>query len=363
MSAKRIVRLKSRLKLSYQRVIRNTSITSLIFEWIINYYGRKIENKGFLLKLSLIGHSQFESHKSSPSEEVLGTYGFVFQGGFETLGQVNYFLETIEMLRSRSPKSPVVLSTFPIPLEFTNQILSSSIRFTFDVIENEDPGTLKRPYAKNLLRQISSTHNGLEHLHQLGVNKVAKVRIDQRIGNLNSIKFIDYLLHEYSTSCNQAQMRIVGSSLNTFASLPVFMSDCLLFGHIKDMRDYWAFQSQETFSESVDQVLGCFGQDVFQLGIHPEIWLAAKYVRSKGLGPKDIWACNEIFWRDLALVVDSSFLDHQWQKQSKYFASNYKSIKWLEGTLESRFREMSFSDWLSKYGARHSPYSSIVEPK
>jgi hypothetical protein len=259
--------------------------------------------------------------------------------------------------------SPVVLSTFPIPLEFKNQILRSSIGFSFDVIENEDPGSLKRPYATNLLRQINSTHNGLEHLYELGVNKVAKVRIDQRIGNLNSIEFIDYLLYQYPTNCKQARMRIVGSSLNTFASLPVFMSDCLPFGHIEDMRDYWAFQSQEKFSESVHQVLGCFGQDVFQLGIHPEIWLASKYVRLKELRPKDIWACNEIFWRDLALVVDSSFLDHQWQKQSKYFASNYKSIKWLEGSLQSKFREMSFSDWLSKNGARHSPHSSKIEPK
>lgn len=363
MPAKRKVWLRSRLKQAYQRVIGNTSIASLVFEWIINHYGKQIEDKGFLLKLSLIGNSQFTSHNSSTGEEVLETYGFVFQGGFETLGQVNYFLETIDIFRSKFTKSPVILSTFPMSSEFKNLILTSSRRLKFDVLENEDPGTLKRPYAKNLLRQINSTHNGLEHLYRLGVIKAAKIRIDQRIGNLNSIKFIDYLLDQHPTNCHQAQLRIVGSSLNTFASLPVFMSDCLLFGHIEDMCDYWAFQSQEKFSESVDQVLGCFGQDVFQLGIHPEIWLAAKYVRSKELKPKDIWTCNEIFWKDLALVVDSSFLDHQWQKQSKYFASNYKSIKWLEDPLQSKFREMSFSEWLSKYGARHSSHPSKIEPK
>lgn len=350
MSSKRIIRIKTRLKGTYQQFIRGTSIKSLLFEKGTLFFGKKIEKKGLELKITLVSHGPQERFFLSSASNERSNFGFVFQGGFENERQLNYFRYTIEALRGFNADVPIVLSTFPSNNKFASHLSELSKANKFEIIINQDPGKLKKPYAKNLLRQMTSTYHGLTFLNDFGVEKAIKIRIDQRIANLSSLVLVERLFETFPSAMSGSGAKIIGSSLNSFKSLPLFMSDCLLFGYVNDLKDYWRVETQETILESIKKIQSQVHQLDPNLLIHPEIWLALRYVFSKGVAPNTLQGINNLFWMDLALVVDSVFLNHQWEKQPKYFASNYKSIKWLEPSLTSDFQEMTFLDWLSIYG-------------
>jgi hypothetical protein len=329
----------------FQRIIGNSSLKSLFFESILSYFDKRLRLKGFTWKLTLLPSQNKIDPNLSARLVHENPFDVVFQGGFERIEQLDFFEESLIDFRAQSPNCTIVLSTFKNSSSFLSRLYKLQDRHNFHILLNEDPGTLDRPYATNLLRQINSTHKGLRLLESLGAQKCIKLRIDQRIGRLDSLFFVNQLLDDLRPSLGGVQMRIVCSSLNTFKSLPAFMSDCLHFGHVKDLLNYWETVEKNDFETKTREMLGSLEPSAYRLRIHPEFWLTIRYLMSKGhvLPSSDLY--DKLFWLEYGMVVDSVALDHLWQKQPPYFASNYKSLKWLEKNLHSGFQEMTFVDW------------------
>jgi len=343
------VRCKSIAYRFFTRMLGSTSFKSRLFESAVGLLDKQLTNKGFSLNIRLSGIEPYNSIYFKASKMSCNDWTLVFQGGFENIEQINFFKTSIEYFVSVFHMKSFIVSTFQLSPEFHELLDNYKHREKIYLIESEDPGTLPTPWAKNLLRQIRNSYNGILYARELDYEKVVKLRIDQRFKGRHSFIGIDWLLSNFPSPQSLAKGRIIASSLNTYKSLPLFMSDCIHFGYTEDLIEYWKDADREDFKANSYGFLQNLGLNSNLLH-HPEVWLSSRYIQSKGIDGLGIAQANNFFWSKLAAVVDASEIKHEWQKQPRALIGNYKSTKWLEGTLNSSYVEMTHWDWLFHYG-------------
>jgi hypothetical protein len=331
--------------------MKNTSIPSFFFELNMNFLDSKLQKKGFELSVKLSPKNQSLPLINRGLKNKEPDWIPVFQGGFESLSQFRYFEGTLEEMIYKFDFKFCIVSTFEPNSEIAEALDTSEFRNYIKKIEVLDPGRLKAPWAPNFLRQVHNTHEGLRLAEDLGFEKAIKIRIDQRFRNIDTVQGVSWLLDEFPSSSEKTKGRVIGSSFNTFKTLPLFLSDCLMFGYTADLIKYWKPFRREDISILAVQLSEKTGIDI-SLFNHPEVWLAARYLFLNF--PDSSFSSQESnvrFWTDLAMVVDADAIRHDWQKQPTSLKTNYKSTKWFEKSLDERFGEMTFWDWVIFFGS------------
>ncbi len=345
------VRFKSNVYRIFTQILGSSSFKSRLFEGAVVSLDKQLSRKGFSLNIRLSGIEPYNSVYFKAPERRCNDWTLVFQGGFENIEQVKYLETSIDYFVSVFHMKSFILSTFQLSPDFHKLLDNFKHREKVHLVQSQDPGALPSPWAKNLLRQIRNSHNGILCAKELDCEKVVKLRIDQRFKGRNSFAGVDWLLSNFPSPQSLAKGRIISSSFNTYKSLPLFMSDCIHFGYTEDLIEYWKDAEREDFNIEPYNLLQNLGSSS-NLLYHPEVWLSSRYIQNKGIGGFEVAQTNDFFWSKLAAVVDASEIKHEWQKQPRAIVGNYKSTKWLEDTLNSSYVEMTHWDWLFHYGYR-----------
>ena len=312
---------------------------------------KKLETKGFDLNATLSPINQISPfiHRGMNPTDL--EWVPVFQGGFDSISQFSYFEKTLQYMLENFNFKFCIVSTFQLKPEIEEAYERSDLKSYIKKTETRDPGKLNAPWAPNFLRQIHNTHEGLRYAQELGFQRAIKIRIDQRFQNVDALVGISWIIDEFPSFSEKTKGRVVGSSFNTFKTLPLFLSDCLMFGYTSDLISYWTPVDREKIPNLATQMSERTGLDP-KLFRHPEVWLAARYLLlnypEKHYSAKE---SNVKFWSDLAMIVDATAIKHNWQKQPNALKTNYKSTKWFEKSLDERFGEMTFWDWVTLFGS------------
>lgn len=345
------IKLKTQIhNLLFLRLLKSTSFRSFIFELNVKFLQRQLGKKGFMLNMTLSTINQTRPIGSIPLKASIQEWIPVFQGGIDSLSQFRYLEKTLLNFRQDFDFQFCILSTFTLKDEVREALEVSYIRDYLKIVENKDPGKLKPPLAQNFLRQMQNTFSGLNLANDLGFRYSIKIRIDQRISNSETLEGIAWLMSQFPVHKDLARDRVVCTSFNTYKTLPLFLSDCLMFGNTQDLIEYWSPADSEEFYPISQELSSKFSLRQELLN-HPEIWLAARYLSGRiAHDAISVEEANRLFWTRLAMVVDATAIGQVWQKQPEALKTNYKSTKWFEKHLDERFSEMSHWDWLTQFG-------------
>jgi len=334
----------------------STSISSLLFEQILRCINRSLNFKGFglLVGLKAIDQTSLWYPNLAIEEALQRSWAVILQGGFESRAAVEYAVETVKIFRLQAPSLPMILVTFSN--EFSQLAMGRLESLNVHTLFVEDPGTLPPPYAKNLLRQIHTTSAGVDFAEKIGAEYCVKLRVDQRIGNLHCLKLAESLIKndffKPTTPNVHLNSRIIGSSLNSYSSIPLFMSDMLQFGTTRNLRIFWQNPGSIDLQSITNEMLDRMGEPLAKWIYHPEVWLVSRYILTAQHAFKDLVEANKFFWGSCAGIMDSVSTNHLWAKTDDFFISNYKSIKWFDESFSDQFIEMRFIDWIAMQSFR-----------
>jgi hypothetical protein len=272
-------------------------------------------------------------------------WGIVFQGQLQNAQSASYLKDTIKTIRRVFPELPIVLSSYFGKCE--NELKLICIENNCELVLTIDPGKVNPPFSPNIIRQITSSHNGLKFLETIGITKAIKIRFDQRILRPESLVFVEKIFQIIQNSNSFIEKPILTTSLNSYDSLPGFASDMMHFGYIQSMLKYWKLIDKVDFEDVTDEIFQATDPEVKLLSSHPEVWLALRYLRNfhEGfLAPSEF---NEKIWCSLIGLIDCETIGQEWSKTLPIFVSNYQSVKWLTVNQPERYEELRFHKWLS----------------
>lgn len=268
------------------------------------------------------------------------TFAVVYHG--KILNQ-RYLTDNLIRMREACPSSYIVLSTYLGDVNSELKEICSGLKV--DLVLIDEPNQLPAPYAANFIRGVASAHSGLIRAQELGAKWGVKIRVDQDITKKSGLDFVNRLLNgEILPSINRN--RIIGSSYNTYADLPIFLSDMIHFGSLDSLIRYWKPIEIAKISQTTEELFIDSDDELVKLKFIPEVWLAARYMHLMGVSLKSSTEVNDIFWKKYCGIVDSRTLGLNWVKTLDLFDSNYASIKWLEESFSNQYREFHFTDWV-----------------
>ena len=318
-------------------IIKNTqSLLDLIFKSkdnFITYVFRPIYSNYNLKDERLIHNEVNQSYEQYEPYEFIS---IVVQGPL--IKKNNFTYESLKLYRFNFPNSKIIFSTW-------EDVNSDDV----NIIQNLGVEIIINNYPKvfgpgNINLQIVSSSVAIKRAKDLGAKYVLKCRSDQRIYNKKSIKYLLSLLHQFPIdvdSIYKQNMRIVGTSMNTFKYRLYGMTDMLNFGHIDDMLNYWDANLDNR--ENIKEV-------ITKSHVHPyefakfnvcEVYLTTLFL--KRIGVEINWTLDdslEKFAKHFC-IINQETLDLYWGK--------YTSIehRWKEyGNNINYFEELTFNDWL-----------------
>jgi hypothetical protein len=182
---------------------------------------------------------------------------------------------------------------------------------------------------------------------ELGANWALKIRVDQDMSRKSGLRFVKMLL-DGRILPGVSMNRVIGSSYNSYRDLPLFLSDMLHFGSVETLLQYWEPFDPENIEMITQEIFNLADEDLLKWKFVPEVWLASRFLYSRGSQVNQSKESNDLFWLEHAGVVDVSTLGHNWAKTLDIFDSNYASIKWFEESFSRQYLELHFSDWAIK---------------
>ena len=327
------IKFRTRYLLFSKLGFPGTSITSLLFEKLVSKLDLKLFRR-HKIRLSL-------ALKPDGDEQMFNDSSFAVIYHGKIINWDYLHLNLIRMRRS-CPESLIVLSTYTD--DVTAEIKSVCEENDVALIQISEPGQLAPPFATNFLRGVSSAFAGMSYASQLGSKWGMKIRVDQDISRKSGIKFVSDLLSGRILAIDNDR-RVIGTSYNTYSSLPIFLSDMLQFGKLETLLEYWKPINSRDISQFTDEIFSNADEELSNWKFVPEVWLAGRYLHSLGFPIRSVSQVNQIFWRELGGVVDSTTLGQNWVKTLDAFDSNYASIKWFEESYSKQYLEFHFSDW------------------
>lgn len=253
------------------------------------------------------------------SQHDFRTFGVLVQGPVRKRRDFTY--ETLRGYSSMFPNATLVLSTWSdLGANEANKFRSLGVR----VVLNQKP---EEGGPANFNYQLRSTKAGLEEFDKTVTNFVLKQRTDQRIYSFNALTMLEKLTEIFPAA--DGGLRLVGSSLNTFADRDFGLSDMLHFSSLQEMKTLWG----------VGEVGSHFGTVCGREISTPEQFLTLSYLETR---------CPEFLdlsWKEALsqylVIVDASSLDLLWPKYSR------REHLWIRYSDEHSKREVSFAAWVS----------------
>lgn len=316
--------------------VPSTSFRSLIFEFLV----LKLDSKLFKLhdvRMSL-------SLKPDGDEDIFKdeSFSIIYHG---KIIDWNYLRENLTRMRKSCPDSPMVLSTYS--RDITPEIISVCELNNISLLGIDEPDQLLPPFAGNFIRGVSSAFAGISLANEMGAVWGMKIRVDQDVSRKSGLKFVSHLLQGGILDVDNSR-RLIGTSYNSYSSLPIFLSDMLHFGKLESLLEYWKPIEIARISELTDEIFADSDVDLCKWKFVPEVWLAARYMYSLKVPALSIEQANQSFWREFGGVVDSTTLGQNWLKTLDAYDSNYASIKWFEESYSKQYLEFHFADWVRK---------------
>jgi len=275
------------------------------------------------------------------------SWGIVFQGQLQSSDSASYLKETLEIIRKVLPDITIVLSSYSGQNE--DELKRICSEFICHLTLTNDPGTVSPPFTPNVIRQIASSYHGLTLLENFGKTKAIKIRFDQRIARPESLIFVEKIFQIIHNSKNFIEMPILTTSMNSYESIPGFASDMMQFGYLQSMLKYWKLINQADFYTVSESIFDSTASEIKSLSIHPEVWLALRYLRNFDLGFLEPDEFNYKIWSSLIGILDSETVGQEWSKTLPIFVSNYQSAKWLTVSHPERYEELRFYKWFSTF--------------
>lgn len=293
----------------------------------------------FLMDKKLIEHSPIDS------STLLKDWGIVFHGKIYDSECLKFLSQSLVDLREIHPKLHICVSTYDD--SFLRELTPLLKELSVEKVVCHDVGKLPSPFGSSLCQQINSAYTGILWAHKKKLSKVAKIRLDQRLSEPFAMNFI-HMISEKFVSAN-GRMRVIGSSYNSYLERPLGVSDMIMFGTTSEMLSYWEKITVDEFFVFTEELQTLYKNFVWNDFTVPEVWLAARYARAKGIDLSDPYEANYRFWNEYAMIVDSMSLGQIWFKTHPWFETNYFSIPWLSPVFRKTYREIHFNDWLCLY--------------
>jgi hypothetical protein len=312
--------------------LQSTSFLSLVFEKFLRWFSSYLENR-FLVRLSV---------GLVPKEKIFldsrDFWTFVLHG---KINDSTYLMQTIEGLRKSFPQSILIVASYEedISKEIYQNFADNSVFF----LGVEDPGSTPAPFANNFVRSIQTANAGLNYAKSMGAVMVVKLRVDQRMSNLEGLRLVELLL---AKKIVDRPIRIIGTSYNSYTQIPLGFSDMLHFGRVDDLLIYWSPCTNHEIDVFTFSLFNNASQDISQFRFVPEVWLACRFMNSLGYEITGVQELSTIFWMELAGIIDSKTLGQNWSKTLDVFDTNYHSVKWFEESFSGLYKEIHFDEWL-----------------
>ncbi len=311
-----------------------------------------LKRKDFELLLGVRYSKEKKLNELSPidSSIMLNDWGIVFHGKIYDSECLKFLSQSLVELRQLHPKLRICVSTYDD--DYLRELIPLLKELSVEKVVCHDVGKLPSPFGSSLCQQINSAYTGILWAHEENLHKVAKIRLDQRISEPMAMNFI-HMIAEKFVSAN-GQMRVIGTSYNSYLERPLGVSDMIMFGTTIEMLLYWKKITVEEFFVFTEELQTLYESYVWNDFTVPEVWLAARYARAKGIDLSDPYNANHRFWSEFAMIVDSMSLGQTWFKTHPWFESNYFSIPWLSPVFRKTYREIHFNDWLGLYQGNSS---------
>lgn len=314
----------------------NHKVVSLLSGLLVNLFKSELQ-----ATISLKPHNilTLRNLKQIPSTD--NYFAIVLQGPVGDLGSLNYLQDTTNTYRRIFPDLKIIVSSYVNNANFLNLLDSSS----YDKLHLVDDSDLK----SNFERQVRSASEGIIASKEFKSKYVIKSRVDQRFTEPTTLLYFKFLLEKFSPNHDHSNMRILGSSFNSWLYRPLGISDMLTVGKYADVAEYWEFD-ESIIDYSLVSITPEFNNSwLSSSSLHFESFLAARYMKKCGFkfSTKPIQD-NNLMWRDFMTVADAAVIGHQWRKRSSNFNGNTLT-KYSSQLNPYSLVEISFSQWLAIY--------------
>jgi hypothetical protein len=281
------------------------------------------------LKASGIDHS-------SDAEFVI-----VLQGPVSDQESLKYLQATLQIYRKFYPNLKIVVSSYIVDQKFLKQ-LDPAFYDQLLFIDDQDLNS-------NFERQIKSAAEGINAASVFKRKYVIKSRVDQRLTEPAAMLYFKFLLESFPPHHKISDVRILGSSFNSWLYRPLGISDMLVVGSFSDMIKFWEFDDSIKSYSLVDSIANYRGSWLSDTSLHFESFLAARFMAKHGFQ----FSTNPIqdnfrMWKDFMVVADAIVIGHEWKKRSNIFSGNTLT-KYSSSLNPNSLKEISFLSWLTLY--------------
>ena len=266
--------------------------------------------------------------------------GLIIQGPISVNNDKGEFLyETIKIYKKIFPKTLIILSTWKLD----ENIFQKFNKLNIKIIQNDEPKNNRFGLARNIDRQILTTHSGLEYLSEKNITYALKTRTDWRIYKPYSHHFLKNMLDMFPSKSSLMKGRIIMLSMMTCKFRIYGISDTLHFGFVEDLLKLW---DKELFLDGIDRLsLGKYPSIINGTPIISDVFLCARYLDK--INHKLHWNLED-WWTCLAnyfCVVDTDSLDLLWTKYEDWFYEK----RYYRSYDNNSPRMIEFSDWVNLY--------------
>lgn len=254
--------------------------------------------------------------------------------------QNDFTLETVRLNKKIFSGCPIILSTWEGEEGLNNRRFEQE---GITLIANKKP---EYSGISNINLQIVSSREGIRAAKEMGVERVIKIRTDQRIYASEVLTYLEKLLELFPLKSDvrkKQKERIVGVSLNTFKYRLYGLSDMFTYGDIHDLLLFWD-APLDNRKRTVELTKKHLTLREFASQRVCEVYLVTEYL--KKIERKIDWSLEDS-WRVYAehfCVIDKEHLDLFWPKYNRL------EHRWLRYD-KSRYywQEVGFKDWISIY--------------
>ncbi|CAN2170909.1 WavE lipopolysaccharide synthesis [Candidatus Nanopelagicaceae bacterium] len=241
---------------------------------------------------------------------------------------VHYYLKNFQQIK-------IILSTWAdTPEDVISEFNSFLTNPRFEMVLSTPPQT---PGVFNINNQIVSSQRGLESA--IGVATFAiKTRTDQLLSSPSLLRNLYSIWLAYGER-NEADLKIVVSSLNTFGFRFYGASDMFQFSKAKTLLHYWEQPLDYRPASELTQQSNCMRTEGKKRVA--EVYLNTNYFQKiRGTAPSFSWKENLQFIRDSFVIIDQQALGQIWAKNTNL------SNRWKSGLFPHKYYEFSHLDWL-----------------
>jgi hypothetical protein len=216
---------------------------------------------------------------------------------------------------------------------FTEVLANPLFKSKLTIVQSHKP---KYAGISNINMQIVSTQAGIRHATKNPTKYLLKVRTDQCMFSKLSLHYLESLVEMYPS--RDGGSRIASSSQATFLLRPYGLSDMITFGEFKNVSNYWDVELDERQTSDLPFLEANTLRKEAINGVC-EIYLAKRYLESKGIEIDNTLLQSLEAYRDHFLIADNQILDLVWNKYS------FRKNKYSHLNRPIRHQELSHFIW------------------